>query len=268
MPTRALSPIPIRERCASSLGGQSQAILPATFTISTWNVWFDKHHREERFRALLDILNSHRPEIMAFQEVTLPFVRVLQETEWLHHEGHWVSAIDHNNLGTVLVSRLQPQRLYWLDLPTSMGRRLLVADFAAGLRVAVAHLESLANDKLRQQQLETAFVHLKEAPSSILLGDFNFPDGAPEAASLDPDFLDAWTASQGESPGYTRDTIANPMARFGREEKQDRLDRILLRGLRPSAITLLGQQSLREGLFASDHFGLLATVTSPHLRPA
>jgi endonuclease/exonuclease/phosphatase family metal-dependent hydrolase len=223
-------------------------------------VWFDKHQRDERFRALLGILEKHDPEIMAFQEVTLPFIRVLQEAEWLKQGGHWVSAVDHNNLGTVLVGRVQPQTLGWLELPTSMGRRLLVADFPGGLRVGVAHLESLANEQLRVQQLETAFAYLKATPSSVLLGDFNFPDQAPEAASLDPDFLDAWPATHPESPGYTRDTIANSMARLGREDKQERLDRILLRGLQLSQVELLGNEPLREGLYPSDHYGLLAAA--------
>jgi endonuclease/exonuclease/phosphatase family metal-dependent hydrolase len=234
--------------------------VPAEISISTWNVWFDKHAREQRFPALLEILRAHDAEIMAFQEVTPPFVRAIQESEWLQ-KRHWISAVDHNNLGTVLVSRVRPDRLTWTELPTKMGRRLLTADFPRGLRVGVCHLESLANVGLRSEQMRTAFAALRPAPRSILLGDFNFADGAPEALSIDPDFVDAWPAAHPASPGYTRDTRANPMGRFGREDKQERLDRVLLRGPKLKSIEMLGTEPIGEGLYPSDHFGLLARIS-------
>ncbi len=250
----SLSPYPLGQSPSSSS-------LPGQFSVSTWNVWFDKHHREERFAGLLDALRPLAPEIMGFQEVTLPFVRALQEAEWLQQQGYWLSAVDPNNLGAVLVSRLQPLSVGWVTLPTAMGRRLLVADFPSGLKVGLVHLESLANEALRKQQLATAFATLRSGFGSVLMGDFNFGDGSPESASLDPEFLDTWTTAHPGEPGYTRDTLANPMGRFGREDKRERLDRILVRGLKIVAVEMLGTAPLREGLFASDHFGLLARFT-------
>ena len=243
-----LSPVP--------LGEEPSLELPSCFTVSTWNVWFDKHHREERFAALLDGLKSHGPDIMAFQEVTLPFVRAAQSAEWLKG-GYWISSTDHNNLGTVLVSRVRPSHLSWTELPTKMGRRMLTADFPGGLRVGVVHLESLANSDLRQQQLAAAFQTLKPKQSSILLGDFNFGDGDPEGQSLDPDFPDAWPTLHPGNAGFTYDTLTNPMACTERETKQERLDRVLFRGLNLQSVETLGTLPLREGLFPSDHFGLL-----------
>jgi endonuclease/exonuclease/phosphatase family metal-dependent hydrolase len=251
--TDTLTPLPLGAPATEPLSSE----LGSVFSLSTWNVWFDKHHRESRFRALLDVLRCHAPTIMAFQEVTLPFVRVVQESDWLTR-GHWISAVDPNNLGTAMIGRAQPLQLRWLELPSAMGRRLLLADFEGALRIGVVHLESLAARELRQEQLRVAFAALKEVPHSILLGDFNFPDGAPECAALDPDFQDAWPLLQPATPGYTRDTLANPMGRLGRQEKQQRLDRILFRGLNVLSVQLLGDQPFAPGLFPSDHFGLLA----------
>lgn len=143
-----------------------------------------------------------------------------------------------------------------------MGRRLLVADFAGGVRVGVVQLESLANPDRRREQLATAFAVVKEAPRSVLLGDFNFPDGAPETVALDPEFTDAWPSLFAGDPGYTRDTVVNRMARFGRQEKQQRLDRILFRGLRPQSLEMLGREPIGPDLYPSDHFGLLARFTT------
>lgn len=242
------------------LGDPADSALPPTFKISTWNVWFDKHHRDERFASMLGQLRGHAPEIMAFQEVTLPFVRAVQAAEWLR-QGYWISSTDHNHLGTVLICRVQPLRLSWVEIPTSMGRRLLKADFPGDLSVAVAHLESLANPELRRQQLAVAFSQLRPSARSAFLGDFNFGDEQPETEALDPGFVDAWASQYPNDPGFTRDTQANTMARLGRSEiKRQRLDRILTRGLRLESVEMLGTEPISDGLYPSDHFGLLARL--------
>jgi tyrosyl-DNA phosphodiesterase 2 len=244
------------------LGGPGRRSLPSPFTVSTWNVWFDKHRRDERFAALLGIVRSHGPDLMAFQEVTPPFVRAVQELDW---PEHWISATDHGNLGTLLIGRIAPVALQWVALPSSMGRRLLVADFPEGLRVAVCHLESLGpNGPLRAEQLRTALQALQDRPA-VLLGDFNFGDHAPEAAALDRRFQDAWQAIHADAPGFSRDTTANAMARLGRETKQERLDRILVSPhLEVLEAELLGTAEIAPGLFPSDHFGLRATLQRRH----
>ena len=87
------------------LGTPPTQPLPREFSLSTWNVWFDKHLRAERNSALLDELSRHRPHVMLFQEVTLPFVRALQAAVWLR-DGYWISGVEHNEIGVVKVARV------------------------------------------------------------------------------------------------------------------------------------------------------------------
>ncbi len=47
--------------------------------------------------------------------------------------------------GVVVLSRRPIRRLHALELPSEMGRRLLVAELACGLTVATVHLESMAD---------------------------------------------------------------------------------------------------------------------------
>ena len=91
------------------LGAPLEEELPSEFTVSTWNVWFDRFRREERNTALLAELEGYRPHVMIFQEVTPPFVRVLQATEWLR-DGYWLSGVEHNEIGVVMVARLSKSR--------------------------------------------------------------------------------------------------------------------------------------------------------------
>lgn len=249
-----LQPIP--------LGVPTEEELPNSFSISTWNVWFDRHHREERFQALLQELKQRDPEIMAFQEVTTPFIRALQAAEWLKN-GHWLSAIEPNQLGVLLVSRCRAHGLEMVDLPSSMGRRLLVAHFAGGLGVGVCHLESVqSSGPIRQEQLQTAQSLLRAGKRALLLGDFNFPDGAPEAQALSDDFTDLWPSHHPGDPGFTIDSTLNPMGHRGPWVVQRRLDRILCHGdLKSHSMERLGTEPFKEHLFYSDHFGLLAHLS-------
>lgn len=244
------------------LGQPTEKELPDTFSISTWNVWFDRHHREERFLAILQTLQQRLPEIMAFQEVTTPFIRALQAVEWLKN-GYWLSAVEPNQLGVLLVSRCRPHCLEMVDLPSSMGRRLLVAHFADGLRVGVCHLESVqSNGPVRQEQLQAAQSKLRNQGRSLLLGDFNFPDGAPEAQAIAEDFVDLWPSHHPGDPGFTIDTTLNSMGHRGPSVVRLRLDRILCRGgLKVHSMERLGTEPFGEHLFCSDHFGLLAHLS-------
>lgn len=241
-----------------ALGSGATAAPQGQLAVATWNVWFDSHHRQERNRALLAELQLYRPHLLAFQEVTPPFVRALQACEWMR-DNYWISAEHHSQLGVLLAGRVPVDSLSFQELPTRLGRRLLVADFPFGLRLASAHFESMGQGaEMRVRQLENAFSMLKEQRSSLLTGDFNFGDDDPESAALDPDFSDLWRHFHLEDPGYTRDTVRNPM---GGKSDRRRLDRVLFRGLQPASVQLLGVKPFAEGLYPSDHFGLLGKFT-------
>ena len=105
------------------------------------------------------------------------------------------------------------------NLPSHMGRKLLVAELDAGpdrLVVGTVHLESLKHNRdVRAEQLAEIFPLLKAAgPDVVLTGDFNFCSSwAAENANLDPEFVDLWPALRGRAPGYTEDTDVNVMLR-------------------------------------------------------
>jgi tyrosyl-DNA phosphodiesterase 2 len=250
-------------------GSESSSEVPDQLKVSTWNVWFDKHQREERNRGLMQALETHKPDLMAFQEVTPPFVRALQATEWLK-DGYWISAVEHNQIGVVLVGRVPFERVLFQPMPSQMGRRLLVAELVGGVRIGAAHFESnRSSGELRGQQFQKACELLSDAPASLLLGDFNSTPNCPEAASISPNFSDVWSTLKADEPGFTMDTSLNTMA-GGRShsETRIRIDRVLCSGtLVPTDIRLLGTEEIESGLFPSDHFGLLSTFDIGSVTP-
>lgn len=244
--------------------------------IATWNVWFGAHEQWPRCRALVAELGALRPEVICLQEVTDPFLGHLRSTEWIADEYTLSdrTGASYKAYGVVLLTRLDLRGVTYHDLPTTMDRRLLVAELDTPhgpFTVATAHLESLGpSTALRIAQLQALRPVLSAIPHDLALcGDCNFDPSWEEAQHVDPLLVDLWPALRPGEPGDTVDTAANPMLfdDRGSAEKRVRFDRIFLRarpgGWRPKHIELLGTAAFdpaQPRLRPSDHFGLMATL--------
>ena len=252
----------------SVANGLASELLSVPMRLLSWNIYFGGHMFEERRDGLFAELERRRPDVALLQEVTPELLEALTVQSWIS-EYH-LSDTDGGSLGRygmLLLARLAPDRVRWLDLPTAMGRSLLVAD-VGGLTVATVHLESSKHDTaVRVAQLERIFGFLRRYDSDVVLaGDMNFqPSDSAETAALDGDFADLWPALRPGEPGYTVDTDANPM-RYQLKEKptHKRIDRVFHRGSawRATAIELVGTRPIDvDGTFVSDHFGLEVELT-------
>jgi tyrosyl-DNA phosphodiesterase 2 len=253
---------------------------PATdrgaITLITWNTWFAPYSFSARFKALLALIHAHRPDVVCLQEIVPESLELLLAEPWIRADYRVSDArgSTFESYGVVLLSRLPVLTLAIHELPSSMSRRLLVAEIAVGARrlvVATAHLESLRHSSdVRADQLAEIFPRLKAiGPDAVLVGDFNFCGSwAPENANLDPEFVDLWPALRGRAPGYTEDTGVNTMlANINGEDKTVRYDRVLLRSAegawKADSIALLGTMPVAPtspDIFPSDHFGLVAVL--------
>lgn len=252
------------------------AAPPTALTVVTWNVWFAPYCFEPRCRALLEVVRAQLPDVVCLQEITLDSLEMLLAEPWVRAEYRVSDARGDtfDSYGVVILSRLPVRALAIHELPSHMGRRLLVAELDTGdsrLVVGTVHLESLKHNRdARAEQLEEVFPRLKAAgPDVVLAGDFNFCSSwAAENANLDPQFVDLWPALRGRAPGYTEDTDINAMLRNVKaKEKCVRFDRVLLRSTggawRPRSIELLGTAPISASapdVFPSDHLGLAAVI--------
>ncbi|MEM9490317.1 MAG: endonuclease/exonuclease/phosphatase family protein, partial [Myxococcota bacterium] len=238
-------------------------------TVATFNVWFEHHEHVRRWAALLAEVGRRQPDVIAFQEVTEPFLAQLIATPWVR-EGYVLSDIDgrsYHGYGVMLLSRRRPTRIALHSMPSRMGRALLVADFAGWPTVATIHLESLRpSRRYRDIQFARCVDLLAGAEHAVLVGDMNFCATWTEENGRVPDsYTDVWPAVHGDDPGWTEDTDINAMLALRHSEvKQVRYDRVFVRSAgqlwRPRTIERLGTEPIDPDgrLFPSDHFGLCA----------
>jgi tyrosyl-DNA phosphodiesterase 2 len=247
----------------------------AALTLVTWNVWFAPYYFEPRFRALLEVIRARRPDVVCLQEIIADSLAMLLAEPWIRAEYRISDARGDtfDSYGVVVLSRRPVRALALHELPSHMGRKLVMAEIDTGsgsLVVGAVHLESLKpNRDLRAEQLQEIFPILKSAgPDAVLAGDFNFCSSwTEENDNLDPEFVDLWPALHGRAPGYSENTDINVMLRNVKgKDKNVRFDRVLLRSaraFRPRSIELLGTAPIADSLpdvFPSDHFGLAAVI--------
>ncbi len=245
----------------------AERTAPTEVRLLTWNVWFGGHMFDERRDALFAELARRAPDVIVLQEVTDELLVELLDEPWVQ-AAYQLSERQLEHYDVVVLSRLPIRRLSVVELPSEMGRRLLVAELACGLTIATVHLESTRHEAAaRAAQLRIIQPALLErSPDVLLAGDMNFePDHALENAALDPSFVDTWPLLHPEAPGYTVDTAINVMRlQTHGKPAQKRIDRIFARSSRwrARAIELVGTAPIdRAGTFTSDHFGLEARFT-------
>ncbi len=232
--------------------------------ILTWNVWFGAHQFRARTAGLVREIMRRRPDVVALQEVTPPLRAILdyELAGYSLHGGDGSFGYD-----VMLLVRGEVRGSDTLELPSEMGRRLLVVELAAGLTVATVHLESTAPCvKQRAAQLAAIGPWLAaRAEDACLVGDMNFDDfAATESDVLDDSYVDVWQTTRKE-PGYTVDSVVNTMRADLRGKVQKRIDRVFLRGprWRAESIALVGTDPIDvHDTFVSDHFGLAVELSA------
>ena len=247
---------------------------PADVTLLTWNTWFGRLRFRERSAALLDELSWRAPDVVAFQEVTEPLMEMIAAHPYVraHYQLTDLDGVTfdpRSSYGVLMLSRLPIARAGLLELPSNMGRRLLVVQLQSGLCVATVHLESTRECAAeRAEQLRIILPELAAlSPDVVLMGDMNFaPDASLETSAVEPSFVDVWAQKRPNEPGYSVDSLRNELRRRSDGgHTQKRIDRVFLRSARWRAqdITLTGTTPIdKSGTFTSDHFGLEAVLTA------
>jgi tyrosyl-DNA phosphodiesterase 2 len=250
-----------------------QNVTRETLTFATFNTWFGEHFDNERYNAISNLLSVHRPDFIAFQEITPKSLASFIGQQWIRDE-YFSSDIDGSTLGdygVLILSRLPLNTIKLIPLPSFMGRDLLLVEVlvnGSSLWVATVHLESMKYSNLRGAQLKSIFEFLKDTPNVALMGDFNFCSSWEEENDrIEPAYHDIWELLRGNEPGYTEDTSINKMRYLIKgKHKQVRFDRVLLKASEwtPTSIELLGTEPIspeHPDVFPSDHFGLLCQIS-------
>ena len=255
--------------------------------MSTYNIWFDSKHAEQRYLAIADLLSRRTPDIMVFQEVTPAALDVLLAQPWVRGRYLRVAVVgdEVGNYGAVLPLRLSETtsaitecccfpayrfpELPTRGCPARQQRGFLQANLqlnGAPTVVCCIHLDSgKSSARLRGWQLRRIFRALRTVKDAVILGDFNMRD--TENWRISGPYHDVWPELRPDEDGFTEDTSINLM-RYDMKDKHRhvRFDRVLLKGDRWTAtdIELLGTEPIAADMprvFPSDHFGVECVLT-------
>lgn len=240
---------------ARTVSGDAAGVPGPTLRVLTWNTLWDRYDRDlidtaGRRPLLLAELARADADVIALQEVEPDLYDMLALEGYATSDGTDVAA--H---GLVLLSRLPVLEAGYHTMSTHKGVAAMVVRTAAGpVAVLATHLTSDHHPygpERRVDELSRILVRLADIDCPVvLMGDFN--GGPVERLGL----VDAWSAVRGdETPTF--DPSANPLAAVSSlTGRAARLDRVLVRGVRPVAATLLGTVAP----FVSDHYGVAVSL--------
>jgi endonuclease/exonuclease/phosphatase family metal-dependent hydrolase len=248
--------------------------------VATLNLWGTRGDWEQRRERLRDGFRALQPDLVAFQEaiVTPDYDQVRDILgdgfQLAHHSDR-----EADGQGISIASRLPLGDLFEVDLNLTPR----TGDFACSTLIAEAgdllfvnHLPSWQLDFERERELQaaTAAVAIEERLGDrhvVVCGDF---DADPDAASVrfwtgrqsleghSVCYRDAWESAHPGEPGHTF-TPENPLV-ADPDWPFRQIDHILVRCDDHGGPTLQIRDCRRifDDVPASDHFGLLADVSS------
>lgn len=262
-----------------------------TFRAATLNIWSRFGPWEDRLRSIREGLCSLVPDAIGLQEVLRcgDFDQAALVSDGLGYEVAWGVASEAHGarLGNAILSRWPILRTEVVALPnggTDEARSLLFAELDAPFgavpffcthlnwRLSDGHLRVLQVKALVDAVSRIAPTHRSFPP--VVVGDFNAEPDSDEIRYLRGltglggpcvYFADAFAVAGDGTPGTTfskRNPFAEPL-----REPERRIDYVFVRGSddaqrgEPTAARVCFDRDY-DGVFPSDHFGVIATITA------
>jgi len=256
-------------------------------TVVTYNVCFESDFFDQRCEQIFQLLQCQKVDIVCLQEVVPNFLEKLKKEPWV--QDYYYLSNDRIDptlslYGSILLTTIPPKALRRWQLPSTMGRDCLEAEFIINNQTfsfATIHLESLDYPQKRKEQLISVSHILLSFPSAVILGDFNF-DSSQDYSHLETkrdmirrgmpidqvesmllsgelkendilkshpnlsEYSDVWSESGLVPPTEKGYTYDSEKNKMIRGYERVRYDRILLRSKywEPKAISLIGDQAV------------------------
>lgn len=226
----------------------------------------DLSNTTARGPAILKFIQQANADFVALQEVEDWFLEQLSQQKWAsaYHASDFGSGHAPGGLLTLSKYKLASVSYYEKTQPGQVevdqrGRLLVVKPALGDETFAVANtaLDWRSADN-RADSLDFVFAQLNTTQDSVLMGDFNFDEGAePESTHIAPNFADVWRTMRADKPGYTWDPINNKYAKVSDpKSRPSRIDRqYVSKGWsKINSVSKVGSEQV------SPHYGLLSEV--------
>ena len=241
-----------------------------TLKIATLNLYHDKDDWPRRRVQIVEEFKRKQPDVIALQEV-IQREGLVNQAEWLAgqlgYAWHFVStdpAGKPMRYGNAILTRHPvllrgEQRLRPLDDSRTVG--LLRIDLQGRpLNIYVTHLHwTDQGGAIRTQQVADLVQYIaatSEGIASIVAGDFNANADSPELTSLRGGFIDTYGSQHPDADPVSSSTLN--LKYFAPR----RIDHVFYqRGeFSPVSSQIIFNQADADGIWASDHYGVLATL--------
>ncbi|MBI4368128.1 MAG: endonuclease/exonuclease/phosphatase family protein [Candidatus Omnitrophica bacterium] len=241
--------------------------------IVTLNTWGTYGPHEERVKVFLNALPGLAPDIIALQEVNNP--RLTEQIKKILPLPH---SFDSYEAGLVILTRFKIQtseilRYTTISSTETEKRHAILVDLEVeevNLTVANTHLAWKSEDeeaRLGQAEELIQAVHKRGVPA-LLTGDFNDgPGSRPIQAIREAGYQDVYERLHPDEAGFTWDN-RNPFIQTHSVKFPDRrIDFIFAHNTFADQYVfesagLVFNRASAEGIYPSDHFGVIATIKS------
>ncbi|WP_081318740.1 glycoside hydrolase family 3 C-terminal domain-containing protein [Xanthomonas translucens] len=241
-----------------------------TLSVVTLNLYHDKLDWPKRRTQIVQTLRELHPDAIALEEV-LQHDALPNQAQWLAEQlgyAWYFTSVDPpgaaQRYGNALLTRRpilarEQIRLKRLDDSRTAGRLRLDVDGRA-VNLYVTHLHwTQAGGALRERQLQDLLAWVEKTADgapSLLAGDFNASADAPQLAALRAGFDDSYGSLNG-TKDRRADSTLNP-----KFNPPKRIDHVFFQRARfePVSSRILFQTPDANGIWASDHFGLVSTL--------
>jgi len=216
----------------------------------------------ERFLKEMQVLEEINADIIGLNEVTGPFLKLLQEQPWVR-KNYFLSDIlsskgtesknrsvfsvaSHEPMGNLILSRYPFHKVFSYSYSTSANcpRNTILGSFFQGqLLVCSAHITAYVTMHERRATQMREFVeylitHLRLTEDEshdilldnvIIMGDLNLHSAFEDKIIPDIGFTDFWKKTDMDPDGFTWDTTKNGMIHLFQmiDNRRMRLDRII-----------------------------------------
>ena len=254
----------------ASAAGPSPAASEKSLRLVTLNLYHDKDEWPKRRTQIVDELKRLRPDAIALQEV-LQHEGLVNQAEWLAtrlgYQWHFVStdpAGQPRRYGNAVLTRrpiLKRGQKSLQPLDDSRTAAFVRIDVdGRPVNVYATHLHwTDQGGAIRAQQIADLMQYIaatSEGIPSLVAGDFNATADSPELAALRERFVDTYGNQHPQADVTSRSTLN--LKYFAPK----RIDHVFFQrdAFIPVGATILFNQPDAQGIWASDHFGLLVEL--------
>ncbi len=241
--------------------------------ILTLNTWQERGPWRERWELIFAGLKFYLPDIISFQEVfNMDWADEIQK-----RTGYPYLVKSGEQSGLIFLSKFPCVKSECLTYKTKSPSEdyLRYAHFGlfqvgkkkiAGLNTHLSWILAQDDIRLKQTRELLAFAKRKSSRglaglmgrySAFLTGDLNSAPNKPSVLAVQAMMTDTYAAMNSGNEGVTWD-YRNPYAERAKEYMPERrLDYIFVKGMKPLKSEIVFNQPDSNGVFPSDHFGVM-----------